>query len=162
MGPKDVITKTLDMSDFIIKKYVDDLSDADLRLKAVEGMHSIALQLGHLIASERWFVEKIAPGLSPALPEGFTENHDIKNPPKNDTGFLSKDAYLKLWEAQRSATKKALADVSEADLDDTKGGTLPAFIPTVGEMLNMAGIHAINHTGQFVAVRRLLKKPIAF
>ena len=30
MGPKDVIRKTLDMSDFILKKYVEDLSDADL------------------------------------------------------------------------------------------------------------------------------------
>ena len=30
MGPKDVISKTLDMSDFILKKYLDDLSDADL------------------------------------------------------------------------------------------------------------------------------------
>jgi len=26
----------------------------------------------------------------------------------------------------------------------------------------MAGMHALNHSGQFVAVRRKLKKPIAF
>ena len=30
MGPKDVIAKSLDMSDFIIKKYLEDLSDADI------------------------------------------------------------------------------------------------------------------------------------
>ena len=29
MGPKDVIRKTLDMSDYILKIYVKDLSDAD-------------------------------------------------------------------------------------------------------------------------------------
>ena len=43
MGPKDVIKQTLDMSDFILHKYLDDLSDADLRLRPVEGMHPIAL-----------------------------------------------------------------------------------------------------------------------
>ena len=73
MGPKDVILSTLDMSDFILKKYLDDLSDADLRLRPVEGMNPIALQFGHLIASERHFVEMIKPGASPPLPAGFTE-----------------------------------------------------------------------------------------
>ena len=34
MGPKDVIAKSLDMSDFIMKKYLDDLSDADLKIRA--------------------------------------------------------------------------------------------------------------------------------
>ena len=34
MGPKDVILKNLELSDVIIKKYLDDLSDADLKLEA--------------------------------------------------------------------------------------------------------------------------------
>ena len=34
MGPKDVIAKSLDMSDFIMNKYLDDLSDADLEDRA--------------------------------------------------------------------------------------------------------------------------------
>ena len=55
MGPKDVIKQTLDMSDFILNKYIDDLSDADLRVRPIEGMHPIALQLGHLIAGEQMF-----------------------------------------------------------------------------------------------------------
>jgi len=162
MGPKDVIAKSLDMSDFMIKKYVGDLSDEDLRLCAVEGMHPIALQLGHLIAAERMFVEHVSPGISPELPAGFKERHDIKNPPKDVKSYGTKDEYLKLWDAQRAATKKALAAVTDSELDDTRGGKLPSFVPTVGEALNMAAIHAINHSGQFVAVRRVLKKPIAF
>ena len=71
MGPKDVIAKTLDMSDFIIKRYLDDLSDADLRLEPVEGMHPIALQLGHLIAAERMFVEYVSPGYRPRCRPGL-------------------------------------------------------------------------------------------
>ena len=162
MGPKDVIAKNLDMSDFMIKKYLEDLSDADLRLSAVEGMNSIALQLGHLIAAERMFVEHVSPGLSPELPSGFKESHDLKNPVKDEKSRATKDEYLKLWDVQRAATKKALASMSDADLDDPRGGKLPPFAPTVGEILNMAAVHAISHSGQFVAVRRMLKKPIAF
>ena len=78
MGPKDVIRKTLDMGDNILKRYVNDLSDDDLKLVPVEGMHPIALQFGHLITVERWMLEKIKPGASPALPDGFDAAHDIK------------------------------------------------------------------------------------
>ncbi len=66
MGPKDVIAKSLDMSDFVLKSYLADLSDADLLLKPVEGMHPIALQLGHLIATERYVNDLIKPGAHPS------------------------------------------------------------------------------------------------
>jgi uncharacterized damage-inducible protein DinB len=162
MGPKDVIKQTLDMSDFIVDKYLADLSDEDIRLRPIDGMHSIALQLGHLIAGERMFTELVKPGSSPPLPDGFKEAHDIKNKELSDAGFLSKDKYVELLKAQRTATLATLAEVPDSDLDDNRGGTLPPFLPTVGAALLFAGLHSINHTGQFVAVRRALKKPIAF
>ena len=162
MGPKDVIRNTLDTSDFIIKSYVNDLSDADLRLVPVEGMHPIALQLGHLIIAEQMFKEMVKPGSAPPLPEGFTEAHDIKKADGDDSRFKTKDEYLKLWDEQRAATKALLDRVSDADLDDNRGGKMPPWAPTVGAALNMVGMHALNHSGQFVAVRRKLKKPIAF
>jgi hypothetical protein len=162
MGPKDVIRNTLDTSDFIIKAYVNDLTDEELRMVPVEGMHSIALQLGHLIAGERMFKELIDPGSSPPLPEGFAEAHDIKKPDVDASGFRTREEYLKLWDEQRAATKALLNRLSEADLGDNRGGKLPPWAPTVSAALNMAGMHALNHSGQFVAVRRKLKKPIAF
>jgi uncharacterized damage-inducible protein DinB len=161
MGPKDIIAKSMDTSDFIMNKYLADLSDADLLIVPVEGMNSIAVQLGHLIASERNMVESVSPGLSPELPAGFADNHSLKGEVK-DRKLATKDEYLKLWSAQRTATKKALASVSDADLTDTRGGKLPQFAPTVADILNMVAIHALGHFGQFVAVRRQLKKPIAF
>jgi uncharacterized damage-inducible protein DinB len=162
MGPKDVILKTMDMSEFVVNKYLEDLSDADLKLVPVEGMHAIALQLGHLISSERRIMEMVTPGSSPALPAGFEEHHDIKKPPADDSHYATKDEYLKLWAAQRAATKKALESVSDADLEDNRGGKLPPFLPTVAAAFGMTGLHPMNHSGQFVAVRRMLKKPIAF
>jgi DinB superfamily len=162
MGPKDVIRKTLDAGDTILKRYLDGLSDADLRLRPVEGMNPIALQLGHVIAAERRMVEMVQPGASPPLPAGFEEAHDLKKKDGDDARFATKEQYLKLWDAQRAATKACLDRVSDADLDDTRGGKLPEFAPTVGAVLNLAGLHAIGHEGQFVAVRRALKLPIAF
>ena len=162
MGPKDVIRNTLDISDFILRSYLKDLSDAELRIRPVEGMHPIALQLGHLIGAERMFNELIKPGSAPALPEGFAETHDIKNDTGDDSRFKSKDEYLKLMEEQRAAIKANLDRVSDAELDDNRDGKLPEWAPTVAAILNMAGMHSLNHSGQFVAVQRLLKKPIAF
>jgi hypothetical protein len=160
MGPKDVIRNTLDTSDFIIKAYVNDLSDEELRMVPVEGMHPIALQLGHLIVAERMFQEFVEPGSAAPLPDGFAEAHDIKKPA--GSGFKSKDEYIKLWDEQRAGTKALLDRVKDAELGDNRNGTLPPWAPTVGAALNIAGLHAINHSGQFVAVRRKLNKPIAF
>jgi hypothetical protein len=162
MGPKDVMRKSLDMSDFVLKSYLSDLSDDDLRLRPVEGMHSIAVQLGHLIGTERYVNELVKPGSTPALPEGFEKAHDIKNPDLDDSGFLSKDTYLELLAAQRAATKELIDSTPESDLDDTRDGTLPKWVPTVGDALALPGLHCLMHYGQFVAVRRALKKPIAF
>ena len=162
MGPKNVIKQTLDMSDFILHKYLDDLSDADLRLRPVEGMHPIALQFGHLIVAEQMFNDMIKPGSAPALPEGFKEAHDLKNKELSDAGFVSKDKYFELLATQRAAALALLDALPEAELDDTHDGKLPPFAPTVGSLLTMIGIHSLNHSGQFVAVRRMLKKPIAF
>jgi hypothetical protein len=162
MGPKDVIKQTLDTSDFILKSYVSDLADADLRLKPIEGMHPIALQLGHLIVVEQMLVDFVKPGSGPKLPDGFKEAHDLKNEDRTDAGFLRKDKYVELLAAQRAATLAALDELSDSDLADTRNGTLPEWASTVGAALLMAGLHSLNHTGQFVAVRRLLKKPIAF
>jgi hypothetical protein len=162
MGPKDIIKKSLGMSDFILKSYLKDLSDADLKLVPVEGMHPIAQQLGHLISAERMFAEMVKPNASPPLPAGFEDAHSMKNPSADTSKFLSKDAYLKLYEAQRAAINSIIDSVPDSDLDDTRGGKLPQFAPTVVDALNMVAIHSLNHSGQFVAVRRMLKKPIAF
>jgi hypothetical protein len=162
MGPKDVIKQTLDMSDFILNKYVDDLSDADIRLRPVEGMHPIALQLGHLIIAEQMFNNMVNPGSAPELPDGFKEAHDLKNKELSDAGFVSKNKYIELFAAQRAATKAFLEAIPDSELDDTRDGKLHSFFPTVGAVLVMAGVHSLNHSGQFVAVRRALKKPIAF
>jgi DinB superfamily len=162
MGPKDIINKTLDMSDFILKSYVGDLSNADLKLVPIEGMNPIALQLGHLISAERMFAEMIKPESSPPLPSGFDEAHSLKDREGDDSRFLGKDAYMKLYEAQRAATKAVIDGVPDSELGDSRGGKLPEWAPTVADVLNMAGAHALMHLGQFVAVRRKLEKPIAF
>jgi hypothetical protein len=162
MGPKDLIKQTLDMSDFVTKSYLNDLTDADLRLKPVEGMHSIALQLGHLISVEQHVIELVKPGASPKLPDGFKEAHDIKNSELTDGGFLTKDKYLELFAAQRAATLNVLSEVADSELGDTRDGTLPQWASTVGAALHVVGLHSLMHTGQYVAVRRSLRKPIAF
>ncbi len=160
MGPKDIINKKLDMSDFILKSYVGDLSDAELKVVPIEGMNPIALQLGHLISAERMFAEMVKPGSSPPLPAGFDEAHSLKNQSGDDSRFLGKDEYMKLYEAQRAALKAVIDSVPDADLSDTRGGKLPEFAPTVADALNMAGVHSLMHAGQYVAVRRMLKKPV--
>jgi uncharacterized damage-inducible protein DinB len=161
MTAKDVIRTTLNHSDRILKSYVGDLSDDDIKLRPIDGMNSIAWQLGHLISSERTMVEGIRPGSSPPLPDGFDNDHardtaDSADPAK----FRTKDEYLALVDAQRAATLKALDEIPDAALDEPAPERFQRMCPTAGHVLLLAGNHVIMHLGQFVAVRRKLKKPV--
>ena len=161
MNVKDAINHELGMSEHLVNRYLADLSDADLLLRPVDGMNHIAWQLGHLIASERSFVESVRPGSSPALPEGFAENHNKEASKSNDSSkFLSKAEYLRLMKAQRDATRRVLDGMSDTDLDAPAPERWKTMWPTVGLVLSMAGSHVLMHVGQWVAVRRKLGKPV--
>lgn len=161
MTTKDTIRNTLEMSDMILGAYTGDLSDSDLLVRPVPGMNHIAWQWGHLISSERGMMEALRPGTCPALPEGFEEAHGREGAASDDPArFQSLARYQELWKAQRDATRSIIDAVPDADLDTTNE-TLPSYAPTPGKLLNMTGVHALMHVGQFVAVRRLLGKPVA-
>jgi uncharacterized damage-inducible protein DinB len=160
MSAKDIIRHTLNMSDQIVNTYLNDLSDADLRIRPVDGMNTIAWQLGHLIGTERHFVEQIKPGSCPPLPDDFEAGHGRQAFSNDDpTKLYSREKYQELWKAQRAATLSVLDSVSDADLEQG-GEKFPQFAPTAGAVLNLCGAHPIMHAGQFVAVRRKAGKPV--
>jgi hypothetical protein len=162
MNAKDAITNVLDMSDRITKSYLKDLTAADLLIRPVPGQNHIAWQLGHLLATERWIVEAIKPGVSPPLPPDFEEGHGREKFTVDDPSlYLSPEKYIALIDAQRVATKQVLADLDDAVLDDPAPEKMRQMSPTVGQALLMNGNHYMMHVGQYVTVRRKLGKPIA-
>lgn len=161
MHAKDAIRHTLDSSDMIIGSYIKDLSDAELLVRPVEGMNHIAWQLGHLLSAERHFVEMVKPGASPALPADFEAGHGRECFGVDEASkYYTAARYRELWETQRAATRAVLEGLSDADLSRTDP-SFPPYAPSVGALLNMCGVHALMHSGQFVAVRRQLGKPVA-
>lgn len=162
MDAKDVIRMSIASSDQILNAYLKDLSDDELRLRPIEGMNAIAWQLGHLISSERSMVEAIKPGSSPGLPEGFDQAHSRDTADSADPAkFRSKDEYLRLFDAQRKATLAVLDGLQDAELDRPAPERMRSMFPTVGAVMLLTGNHVLMHVGQFVAVRRKLKKPVA-
>ena len=162
MNAKDVMMHQYGMSDHILQAYLGDLSDADLMVRPVEGQNHIAWQLGHLISSERSMVESVKPGSSPSLPAGFDEAHNKEASTSDDPKqFATKEKYLELFKAQRAATKAVLESLSDSDLDAPGPERMIKMVPTVGLLFGMMGQHVMMHVGQFVSVRRQLKKPVA-
>ncbi len=162
MNAKDVAFQTLDLSDMVTKAYLGDLTDADLMIRPVTGMHHIAWQLGHLISVERRTVEAIAPGSCPALPEGFDAKHSKEASTSDDPAqFFTKSEYLSAWDAQRAATKAVLSGLSEDQMEEPAPEMFRRMVPTAGLTFNFLGTHVLMHVGQYVAVRRHLGKPIA-
>ena len=163
MNAKDAIRQSIEMTDMLTGKYLEDLDDSAFFLRPIAGMNHIAWQVGHLISTERRAVESIKPGSCPPLPEGFDDKHVMGvghvDDPKQ---FFTKDEYLGFWKAQRAATMAVLNSMEDADLDAPAPEKLRGMAPTVGHALNlMGGIHPMMHAGQYVAVRRAMDKPIA-
>ena len=163
MQAKTAIRQSIGLSDMLMKMYLDDLDDAAFLARPVPGMNHIAWQVGHLISSERKTVEEIKPGSCPPLPEGFDAKHNKEGAKRDDPeDFYTKDRYLELWKAQREASLAVLESLDDAGLDAPAPESIRSFCSTVGEALHMlSGQHPLMHVGQFVAVRRLLNKPIA-
>lgn len=155
---KDVIRYTLGASDMILNAYIGDLSDDELHAPPFEGGNPIAWQLGHIVVAERGWAESLKPGSSPPLPAGFAEAHGKEtSAPNAFPRKYSKEEYMIAWQAQRAATSAVLDGLTDEQLDAPTGVD---FAPTASALLNMAGIHALMHAGQFVALRRKLGKPV--
>jgi hypothetical protein len=162
MTAKDVIQRTLGMSESITKAYLADLTAADLLIRPVPGQNHIAWQLGHLLLSEQYFLDGIKPGSSPKLPPGFEVGHGRESTKLDDPSkYHSPEEYLNLRTAQREATRKVLAELDETAIDAPSPEGLQKAAPTVGGIFLLIGNHDLMHVGQFVSVRRKLDKPIA-
>ncbi len=164
MSNKITIQHTIDVSDMLMNKYLTDLTPEAFLARPIAGMNHVAWQIGHLLLNERKMIEAIKPGASPALPEGFDTKHAMDQHGVDDpSNFLSKDEYLALWKAQRAATRSVLDGMTDAELDaPCPNEKTRQMCPTVGTMFNLTGLHALMHTGQFVAIRRKEAMPIVF
>lgn len=161
MNAKDVLRETLNLSHFILKSYVGDLTDADLLKRPGPGCNHVAWQLGHLIDSECGLLNAVKPGAAPELPADFSKNHARDNVSSNEASqFLSKDQYLELTEKVHAATLSVLADFPEADFDKPAPEHFRKMFPTMGAIFVLIASHPMMHAGQFVPIRRALGKPV--
>jgi hypothetical protein len=153
----------MEVADFMVEKYVTDLTPEEMLTRPAPDANHVAWQLGHLIAAERMLVEGGVPGSMPPLPAGFAERHKKDTAKCDKPGdFLTKDEYLKLAKEVRAATLKVLDSVPIADLDKPVTGKVPPFVQTVGDCFVTIGSHWTMHTGQWVVSRRKLCREVMF
>lgn len=161
MNGIQAIERIMQVSDYMLKMYLEDLTDSDLMVRPAENANHPAWQLGHLIAAEYDMMEMIHPGASPNLPEGFIEQHATNKASHDDkNSFLSKNEYLELYEKQRAATYKILNALTDDELDRPGPEEMRSWAPTIGCVLLHQADHVLLHTGQIVTLRRKLGKKI--
>ena len=162
MQAKDVITQVFEMANTITRSYVDDLTDADLLVRAVPGANHIAWQLGHMING----TNRMLTGLGHAalkLPAGFAEAYTKETSQSDDPAkFASHAQYAALLDQSRAAALAAIRATPESALDQPGPESMRAYAPTVGAVLTLTGEHWLMHAGQFVPIRRKLGKPAQF
>ena len=161
MDAKQAHRATMDMSLFVLKSYLGDLSDAELMTRPGPGCNHLAWQLGHLISAEVGLLKDISSQPPAELPAGFTEQHGKDKTGENDpTKFLTKQQYLDLFDQVRVKTVAALESMSDADFAKPSPERFRKFFPTVGDMMVLIATHPMMHAGQFAVTRRVLGKPV--
>ncbi|MCA9092956.1 MAG: DinB family protein [Planctomycetaceae bacterium] len=163
MDSRAAIKLCIDMGKKVTDAYLADLTDADLLKRPCPGINHIAWQIGHLISGEHAMVSAVAPGSMPDLPAGFMEKHSKeKAQSDNPADFLKKDEYIQIMNAQREGTLKALAALSDADLDKPVPEPFNHFLGNTGALFSMQGSHWLMHHGQWAVIRRVLGRPPLF
>src|SRR5208282_3362039 len=75
MTAKDAIKTALTSTQFLMTKYIEDLSDADLLIRPDPAANHTAWQLGHLISSEHSMGRQFPGASYPPLPAGWDDQH---------------------------------------------------------------------------------------
>jgi DinB superfamily len=147
-----------------LKLFVGDLSDADLLVRPVPGANHAAWQIGNVIAGDIYMLADQLPDVAfPELPAGFAELHGTSGAKREGPeGFLTKEEYLRLFDAVRSTTIAAAGALSDADLDRPTVGGVAGYAPTLGRIFQLTSDHTLMHAGQISVIRRKLGKPVLF
>lgn len=151
------LKQTLELPEFVVRSYLEGLSDADLLVRPADGMNHIAWQLGHLISSEYGHVETVFAGTMPTLPLGFAKQHSKATSGSDaPSDFLSKQEYLDLMAKQRAGTLKVLQSLSDEQLMQEAPEAIRYLGPTIACVFAGEASHWMMHAGQWAVVRRKL------
>jgi hypothetical protein len=148
----------------MLKRTVEDLSDADLLIRPVPGANHGLWQLGHLAASETFIVNTIKPGVMPELPAGFAERFQNKttNNVDDPAKLAPKAQIMELLIKARQGTIAFVKTLTEADLDKPSPERFQKMMPKLGNLIEFPAAHLMMHLGQLQVLRRKLNKPIIF
>ncbi|MCI0335832.1 MAG: DinB family protein [Planctomycetes bacterium] len=163
MDFKDAVRSSLGVADFLVERYLEDITPQEMLVRPAGDANHIAWQLGHLIQSEHHLVEAALPGSMPPLPAGFKERHTKDTAGSDKPGdFLTKDEYLRIAKEVRAGTLKVLDSLNESDFDKPVTGRVPPFVKRIGDSFVTIGGHWSSHTGQWVVTRRKLGRARMF
>lgn len=151
------------MPDWVVRRYLEDLSDEDLCFSPIPEVNPIAWQIGHLILSERQQLYVVAGGDRIELPERFEVRHARPDPGcRPDGPFLGKEHYLELMGKQRAVTLQTLRGMNDQQLLAPAPESLHYFGPTVASVIAGQTAHWLMHAGQWAIIRRFLGRPALF
>ena len=124
MNAKDAMKASLDSTMYMMKMFLEDLSDADFLVRPVPNANHIAWQLGHLIVSEA-DIAKAIPDAKPAeLPAGFAAKYTKETAKLDSPAAFHKKA--ELLAAYRQGPRRDIGDARGASGSGARYARPPA------------------------------------
>lgn len=157
---RDQLRAAFVMPDAVVKFYVEDMTDDDLRVRATPETNHWNWQWGHLIVSEVFHIESLGRGAAPELSDEFRAAYSNENSRSDDPAdFLDREALAREQLRIRTYTFETLEGLSEEQLVGPTPPVLDYLGPTVASVFTGEIVHWMMHIGQLTVIRKRLGKP---
>ncbi len=163
MNGNQAIVAALEDTRFHLGWYLADFFEEEMFVRPHPRANHAAWQVGNICLAEvNMIAEEIPDSCYPSLPEGFLSRHGTGVPEDGPDGYLTKAAFLALFEKIRANTIRLVEGLTETDLDRPCSGSMKDYAPTWGKLLILTSNHTLMHGGQIQVIRRVLGKPHLF
>ena len=156
MDDRALILYQLALSQGMVRRCIDDITDAESGTRPNAKLAPVVWQVGHLALADVQFAGFAGTPLDVPLPNAYADLF------RQGTGGVSEYPPLTAVAKTLDATHTALLRLAEKARLDTRLETSGAPVSTVAELLAFVCTHRWYHMGKIASLRGLLDKPRPF
>jgi hypothetical protein len=159
MSPNELLAAGYRMGRLLVRRMVDDLTDAEFAFQPVPGANSAAWIVGHLAVTARRTADRLGATGLPELTEEYVAKFSAtKQLAGAQPDLGTKAELLALFDVSTDKLIGAVGLISADALAGAPAGPSP-FATNYAEAVLFGALHFAVHSGQLSTIRRALGKP---
>ncbi|MGC4031584.1 MAG: DinB family protein [Tepidisphaeraceae bacterium] len=162
MSQQQTILAILERGRGMLRRHLEDFTEAEFLARPVPSADHVAWQLSHLLNGYTMMLALYGAEGKYTVPAKVAEVTKETAKVDDASAFLGKEELLAGNEAAIGVLIDAIKGMTDADLDKPSPEYFHRFATTLGQLALMVPLHQSMHIGQIQVIRRSLGKPVLF